>query len=519
MSSDVTKKGRGNTNSRRRQRPGKRQDEEEVVLVVETVSKTSSTTTSSSTNNNNNIGYDYYYDDDEDGSDHDQKMYSSACQMGQFFLNPCLCLFTTLRFIWKYYLIQKRRILSSIQQQQQYNYNNNTNEKAITVLNIIFDIAVLLFCISSLLLSVMFFASILFPNNDYNSCCIRPYTDFDVNQIPIRIPSLDIGSSSSSSTSSDVGGWLFYNQFALPADPIDSGQPDRGRFVFSSVFGEQREILPNDDESAELNWNQYRNSKQKFSPEYDYEENNQDREHKCRVQSWAQLYNPTCNAIHEIDLMNDFPSSGRATYKDTQNIDTFYISHGYFRDVWVLNDESLNEKSILKLARWKHNKGHSLFMGILRDALVMERLTHSPRIVDIYGHCGYSVSVEAIPHEVEEYIVPGEGMIKQEELHDQDDVNPQNDYTATEKLEMALSMAESIADLHGFEDGLIVHDDIQLCQWLRTEDGSLKLGDFNRATIMNYKEKSGHYCKFKNGPGWGNVRYIYFFFVGPFSFF
>ena len=59
--------------------------------------------------------------------------------------------------------------------------------------------------------------------------------------------------------------------------------------------------------------------------------------------------------------------------------------------------------------------------------------------------------------------------------------------------------------MHGFEDGLIVHDDIQLCQWLRTEDGSLKLGDFNRATIMDYKEKSGKYCKYKNGPGWGDV--------------
>jgi thiamine kinase-like enzyme len=44
---------------------------------------------------------------------------------------------------------------------------------------------------------------------------------------------------------------------------------------------------------------------------------------------------------------------------------------------------------------------------------------------------------------------------------------------------MAVEMAESIAILHGFKDGVIVHNDIQLRQWLRTREGRLKLGDFN----------------------------------------
>ena len=52
-----------------------------------------------------------------------------------------------------------------------------------------------------------------------------------------------------------------------------------------------------------------------------------------------------------------------------------------------------------------------------------------------------------------------------------------------------------------------VHDDIQLCQWLRKRDGTLKLGDFNRAEIMDYDEEGGEYCLYNNGHGYGNVSF------------
>jgi len=100
---------------------------------------------------------------------------------------------------------------------------------------------------------------------------------------------------------------------------------------------------------------------------------------------------------------------------------------------------------------------------------------------------------------------PGDGYIKQEQLNDKYDVQPQNAFTPIEKLELALSMAESLAVLQGYEGGLIVHDDVQLCQWLRTRDGKLVLGDFNRAEIMDWNEEKGEYCKYNNGLGYGNV--------------
>lgn len=53
-----------------------------------------------------------------------------------------------------------------------------------------------------------------------------------------------------------------------------------------------------------------------------------------------------------------------------------------------------------------------------------------------------------------------------------------------------------------------VHDDVQLCQWLRTQDGTIKLGDFNRAEIMDFNMEKKEYCRYNNGHAYGNVSKI-----------
>ena len=110
---------------------------------------------------------------------------------------------------------------------------------------------------------------------------------------------------------------------------------------------------------------------------------------------------------------------------------------------------------MMKTLRWEHALGVKNVQSVLRDALVMERLTHSPRIVDIYAHCSTSILAEALPYEVEEYVVPGTGYTKGVDLDDAEEVKPQNFYTAEEKLIMATEMAEGLAELHGFRDGLM----------------------------------------------------------------
>jgi hypothetical protein len=72
-------------------------------------------------------------------------------------------------------------------------------------------------------------------------------------------------------------------------------------------------------------------------------------------------------------------------------------------------------------------------------------------------------------------------------------------------------MAESIADLHGYPEGVVVHDDIQLCQWLEHSDGRIKLGDFNRAEMMEWNDTDNSYCKYENGEVNGNVSTMYIF--------
>ena len=41
---------------------------------------------------------------------------------------------------------------------------------------------------------------------------------------------------------------------------------------------------------------------------------------------------------------------------------------------------------------------------------------------------------------------------------------------------------------------------------LQTRDGTYKLGDFNRAEMPLFNPDKGEYCKYNNGPGYGNYR-------------
>jgi len=209
-------------------------------------------------------------------------------------------------------------------------------------------------------------------------------------------------------------------------------------------------------------------------------------EMECQRVSWHKLYNPSCNDIHDIRLIE-----GKNRFLDS----------GSYRNVYKV--DLTGETLIMKLLDKNRDFREDMYESIRIDALVMERLTSSPRIVDIYGHCGTTVLTEYLPGEMESYIVPTSGLTQQ--LNDKDDVKPQNDLTTDEMLLLALQMSEAIADLHGFEDGVIVHDDIQLAQFLKTPDGILKLNDFNRAEIMLFDEDQSRYCIYKNGKGGGNI--------------
>lgn len=94
----------------------------------------------------------------------------------------------------------------------------------------------------------------------------------------------------------------------------------------------------------------------------------------------------------------------------------------------------------------------------------------------------------------------GSGRANQTLLDRLDDVYPQNNLKPYEKVLIARDMAESLADMHGFVGGVLVHGDNHIDQFLANHDGIMKLGDFNLATILEWNEKKGEYCKREREP-------------------
>ena len=147
-----------------------------------------------------------------------------------------------------------------------------------------------------------------------------------------------------------------------------------------------------------------------------------------------------------------------------------------------------------------------------REALIMERLSSSPRIVNIYGHCGTSVVAEAGDDSVAKAIVPDSGIANRTVLEQLPFIPSFNTYTPIEKLDLALEMSKAIADIHGFAGGIIVHGDIHPVQWLLSRNKrTVQLNDFNNAEILRVKRrptKLGNktFCKADRGTWIGTFR-------------
>eukprot|EP00535_Pseudo-nitzschia_heimii_P008804 CAMPEP_0197185296 /NCGR_PEP_ID=MMETSP1423-20130617/11646_1 /TAXON_ID=476441 /ORGANISM="Pseudo-nitzschia heimii, Strain UNC1101" /LENGTH=617 /DNA_ID=CAMNT_0042636321 /DNA_START=147 /DNA_END=1997 /DNA_ORIENTATION=+ len=465
---------------------------------------------------------DYYDDDTHDDKGHrrnEDRMFNSSCPTGQFLLNPCLCLFNAaISCTKKWNLRQKKRM-----------HSHSGNEKR--RIQFLLSTAVIVIITFTFSWDINLPAVGRFLSLSSSAPSGRPLTDEALNQIPVTIGIFDFNGR-------DIGGWRSLRRFFHPTTPLDSSviPPDFGGLDVLSIrmskpgttstnndksngrdavvkdrrlsdepVAPPRLIDPNDERLAFEEWEKLREDDPHQPTSDMHPEELEDKKRTCRAPSFHRKYLPTCNAIHEIKLYEDFDEERAKRPGDDQFYDSFYISHGAFRMVWILHQFSPVEmKSALKVTRYKKNWEPRYFWYTLNDAMVMEKLTGSPRIVNIYGHCGGTVWVEAMPHELEEIVVPGEGMAKQKDLPDI--VKPKNDFKVEEKLDIALRMAESIADLHGFRDGVIVHDDVQLCQWLRTANGEIKLGDFNRAEVMEFNEKDKEYCEYYNGSCYGNYR-------------
>lgn len=229
------------------------------------------------------------------------------------------------------------------------------------------------------------------------------------------------------------------------------------------------------------------------------DDNDDDEIDMCREPAWVEYAFPTCNQVHELVLDRALDDSTRnlSWSFQQQEFNVTYLAKGGYRRAYRFHRPDIPSSDVV-VKRYMLSRKESLLSSDLwhahQEALIMERMSSSPHILDIYSSCGTTVLVETMATDIDKLIVPGRGLADQEELEQLDHIEPKNDFTPSEKLQIALSMAQGLDDLHSFQDGKILHADVSIEQWLLSRNGTVKLNDFNYAEIMKWNLQENNYC-------------------------
>lgn len=294
----------------------------------------------------------------------------------------------------------------------------------------------------------------------------------------------------------------------------NSSDPDFGGLNLNPAPTDfQRELQKHDDRL--LDW--YRDdvhmayfANQKEEWFWDYADAYVDPKKTCIWPAKVYRQIPTCNPFHEIAF--DQPRNEFSNIK--------YLGSGYYRDTWLVRQATTTSPSpatattptsyVIKRHRYKRLTSRNRYAKILAEAVIMDQLAASDRITNIYGHCAFSIIVEAGAFDMRNSILPDSeyqhdgvpGTISQTALDalSVTDAHPMNNFTAAEKLQLLLTMAESMAEVHGLPTGPAVVSDIAVSQWLRAVDGQrLILNDFDNANFLPWDFNSQQYCQYESG--------------------
>ena len=256
--------------------------------------------------------------------------------------------------------------------------------------------------------------------------------------------------------------------------------------------------------------------------------------------SWVMRSFPNCNEIHEIDLRQGYnprrrnidPAAMAAAAEGGEL--TGYVGSGLWRDVWKVDprgeaammgaDQNNKEDdfdyvappAVLKAMKQEHQYDFRNNDRHRRDALVMERLSSSKYVVDIYAYCGNSVLSEYVGRTLDDFIylddeVEAEGgeagVVEDKELKRLLDTLPElTRDTPAGRIRLALDVFRGIAELHEIDGGPIVHADLQAKQFLLDPlTKTIRINDFNRCRMLPRKDgdKDGETCpvKIPSAPG------------------
>jgi len=174
---------------------------------------------------------------------------------------------------------------------------------------------------------------------------------------------------------------------------------------------------------------------------------------KCELADWSRLPVSNCNLLHEV-------------YQD----DYSFLASGGVRDVWAFRSYDSQQQFVVKTL--KLSKAFDIQkMEMHRvDALISERLSGSPYVVDIYAYCSQSVVNAEISKTIRQLSVK---RMKSEE-----------------KLRISYEAALAMNATHYFINGeknpaSFIHRDITPKNFIVNKAGNIQITDFNAAHIVN----------------------------------
>jgi serine/threonine protein kinase len=219
----------------------------------------------------------------------------------------------------------------------------------------------------------------------------------------------------------------------------------------------------------------------------------------CYLQEWQTTSHPNCNELHQLDLENllehsfdmevDSSTSGK------------YLSSGLWRDVWSLpvlgykydtHNQSSSSSVVLKMMKREHDVNLRNWERHKREAIVMDVLTKSPHIVNMYSYCGNTVLTEYLPMDLEDYLRPTkrrqQGQNKRKQAEPNTTPRTPRITTPEQRMDLAHQTAQALMDLHEYD---VLHADLQSKQFMvafpsssSDETITIKLNDFNRCRFL-----------------------------------
>jgi serine/threonine protein kinase len=250
----------------------------------------------------------------------------------------------------------------------------------------------------------------------------------------------------------------------------------------------------------------------------------------CQPLPWTHDSFPSCNIIHEIANLQRVNPDQYAVRQLGQG-GTFRLGFLFANNRTQPTANSMNHHKnnhdapyhpyvddfVLKAIKIEYSSsaGREHLERVNEEALILAYLSHSDHVSNIYGYCGTSILVERgqdlyhqlIPHHTGTVDDDMRGYLPLDEmnkLHDQAEngLSIRNQFTAEQRLDIAISVMESIALLHGFPAGPVAHNDISFDQWLLSMDGKrVILNDFNSAVPLRYNAPEQKFCLHSSPSG------------------